>query len=131
MIRFEVPGQPLPAERPRRVQRGRGFAWITPDRTLEAEARVAIALQTQVPGHRVDATSAWAVEARFYRETMATADVDNLLKVVLDGIQGTLVVNDAQVSDLHGIRYLGVGKGQGRTVVTACVIGPFPEARAQ
>ena len=55
---------------------------------------------TRRVGTRVDAASSWAVECRFYRETMATADVDNLQKVVLDGLQGVLFANDAHVSCL-------------------------------
>lgn len=130
MIRFTVPGQPLPAERPQRVSRkgGKGFVWITPDKTLDAEARVAAAFRQQVPGHVTDTTCAWAIQARFYRETLVTADLDNMLKVVLDGLQGVLLANDSQVADLHGIRHLGAGKGQGMTVVTARPIGSLKDS---
>lgn len=131
MIRFVVPGQPLPAERPQRVTRagGKGFAWITPQATLDAERRVAVNFRHQVPGHRLDGDWAWSLLAVFYRETMATADVDNLLKVVLDGLNGHLFVDDRQVADLHGIRHLGAGKGQGRTIVTARPLGPLKGPR--
>lgn len=129
MLRFVVPGQPLPAERPQRVQRPgrRGFAWITPQATLDAEARVALHFRHQVPGHKLNGDWAWALEATFYRETYVTADVDNLLKVVLDGLNGVMFVDDRQVADLHGIRYLGARKGQGRTIVTARPIGPLTD----
>jgi Holliday junction resolvase RusA-like endonuclease len=102
------------------------IVWITPDESLRAQAQVRAAFQVTYPRHQPDATSLWSVSAVFYRETMVSADVDNLLKTVLDGLTGHLWADDRQVADLHGTRHLGVGRGHGRTVVTARAIGFDP-----
>lgn len=126
VIRFAVPGQPLPTERPRPVRPG-SSKMRTPRESLEAQARVALAFRQACPGHRVDADWAWAVRLLFYRETMATADVDNLAKTPLDALAGAIWANDRQVADLHVTRYLGAGKGQGCTVVEARPIGTLAD----
>lgn len=124
MIRFVVPGEPLPAERPRTVlRRGKGGRMvpvtITPDRTLAAETRVAAAFRAAYPTYPTDATHLWTVDAVFWRETQRSADLDNLLKVVLDGLNGVLWADDRQVSHLSASRVLGVGKAMARTIVEA------------
>lgn len=119
MIAFDVPGQPLPAERPRLVKRGKARVWITPDRTLDAETRVADAFRAAYPYWEADPVGRWAIVSMFSRETWGTADVDNLQKVVLDGLSGVLFKDDAQVCTEVAIRRLGVGKGNGATEVAA------------
>lgn len=127
MIRFTVPGDPLPAERPRVVQRGPRRVALTPQRTLDAEARVAQAFREAYPDHRTDTVAEWALEVTFYRETRRAADIDNLAKVTLDGMTLAAVwADDRQVALIHARRHMGVGKGNGSTVVVARPLGRPP-----
>lgn len=128
MIRFIVPGQPLPTERPRSGPQGGRL--YTPPASLAAQAGVRAAFKAQVPGHRLGSPCwAWALRLMYYRESMVTADLDNLEKTVLDGLSGVLWVNDRQVWDIHHTRYLGAGKGQGQTIVEARVTGTLADTR--
>lgn len=110
---FEVPGPPVPKQRPRRAPSGHFY---TPKRTTDYEEAVAWAAKAArlelLPG------VAYGVKIDFYVSTYKR-DVDNMAKSVLDGLQrlgdGW---NDNQVRDLqiqsHGV----VDGGKERAVVT-------------
>lgn len=120
-MKFTVPGQPHPAERPRGMPRkgkgGRMFVvYLTPDRTLEAEARVADAYRAAFPGTE-PTEDLVAVLITAHRATKVWADTDNLAKTVLDGLNGVAWADDRQVATLGVERVLGVPKGTERTEV--------------
>jgi crossover junction endodeoxyribonuclease RusA len=94
-VSFAVFGPCRPKERPRL---GRGGRTYTPKRTLEYERAVRNVAAVHC-GH-------WARDG-LYRVTLdfvsprqLRADVDNLAKSCLDGLQGTAFDNDKQVHEL-------------------------------
>ncbi|WP_333673288.1 RusA family crossover junction endodeoxyribonuclease [Elioraea tepidiphila] len=117
-VRFTVPGRPVPKARPRFGTGGRVF---TPAATIAAERAVASAAWQAWPREaafsarpvEIDATFRYAVPRSWpkHRRLQALsgalamtsgADVDNLAKTVLDGLNGGPIIDDAAVVALAG-----------------------------
>ena len=82
---FEVPGEPVSKARARfSRQNGKTVAY-TPERTKTGEQRIAIAYRAAGGRRCRDTETAFAVHADFLNGTMQRRDVDNMLKLVLDG----------------------------------------------
>ncbi len=104
MIRFTVEGEPVAKARPR-VVKGRAY---TPQRTVDAEEAVGWAFREEMPGTLAPLTGWVGMRCTFY--TMSNhprSDVDNLLKLVSDALEGLAYVNDKQVEDVHAKRVRG------------------------
>lgn len=55
--------------------------------------------QARGPGEL--STSGWGVDVQFYVARRKRQDVDNLVKLVFDGLTGALWVDDSQVTEVH------------------------------
>jgi crossover junction endodeoxyribonuclease RusA len=110
LVMFSVP-LAQPKERHRK---GAGGRMYTPEKTVAAEEAIGFAFKGAARGHRPDDTTRWGLQIAVSGAN-AAADVDNLAKVVMDGLQGVLYVNDKQVDELHVRRLPGREK---RTEVT-------------
>ncbi len=111
ILRFEVPGPPVPKGRPRF---GKGHAY-TPKRTRAYELSVA--------WHATAARGSinrWPIDAR-YRVVIEAAtphDLDNVAKAILDACNGLLWNDDRQVDDLRVVRVVAdVGAPGARVTV--------------
>ncbi|SMB97818.1 crossover junction endodeoxyribonuclease RusA [Thermanaeromonas toyohensis ToBE] len=107
-----IPGKPVPKARHQvRLYRG-GVITYTPAKTREFEKAVRVyALK-----HRIKKQDGeLAVIVTFY--TNGPGDVDNLLKSLLDGLNGVAWEDDRQVKAVVGIK-LECKKGEERTEVT-------------
>lgn len=115
VLRFFVSGKPVPKRRPRA---GQGH-FYTPEATRQWEAQIEAAALEAVAksgGRPPLFTGPVALSCIFYRDGVhvavtllegkapAGADVDNLVKSVLDAIQGPVVANDRQVVSLEASR---------------------------
>ena len=95
ILGFVVDGNPIPKARAR-VGKGRRF---TPTRTKDYEALVkAHARRAVKPGWPMDCTYEIALD--FARATADRCDIDNLIKSVLDAMNGVVYDDDWQVSKL-------------------------------
>lgn len=122
-VRFVVPGRPVPKARPR-FAGGRVF---TPTSTLNAELAVASAAWRAWPKDaafsdrpcEIDATFIYAVPASWPKHRclaalagdvpmVAGADIDNLLKTVLDGLNGGPITDDSRVVAVSGRKAYGL-----------------------
>jgi Holliday junction resolvase RusA-like endonuclease len=113
-LAFVVLGQPIPKARPR-VARGHAF---TPKTTLQAEARIAATARQQ--GAR-PLSCPVRLDLRFYREDLRRVDIDNLVKLVQDALNGIAYVDDAQVVSLSAVKLLD------RDAPRTCVeVAPWP-----
>jgi len=111
---FVIPGPPVPKARARYSGSGRG-GFYTPEKTKEAESDIDILFHEAVGlGLVEDKKSHFGVGCIFYTKDRRKLDVDNLLKLVLDGING-LWGDDSQVWGLYATRY--VDKDNPRTEV--------------
>lgn len=96
---FVVEGPPQPKERPRRGFNGR---WYTPKATAAYEHKVgACALAA---GLRPDAAESHAGEyrvvVRLWFKDRRRRDVDNVVKSILDGLNGIAFVDDSQIAEM-------------------------------
>ena len=95
-IKITIPGRPVPKARPRLGMRGKTAYIYTPQRTKEYEelvgwtAKAAGCKPLEGP-----------VEVELWCYTKGRADVDNLSKSILDGLNGIAFEDDSQVVDLH------------------------------
>lgn len=106
-------GEPLPKGRPRAKAGQQPF---TPPATRAAEKRVREAFVAKYP-EWIPLEGLLTVTGEFFRTTMRAVDVDNLLKLVTDALNGIAWVDDSQIDDLRGIRHLGCGAALARTVI--------------
>jgi crossover junction endodeoxyribonuclease RusA len=113
-VRFTVPGEPLSKARAR-VVRGRAY---TPTVTRLAEARVQaeyLAAVGRAWAERDDI--GFAVAMRFHAFTRQRRDVDNMVKLVLDGLNKLAWADDAQVMEIHASKVLVDDESEARTEV--------------
>lgn len=121
-VSFTVEGQPVPKGRPRFF---RGVA-ITPRRTRDYERLVRSVAALHCARWRRDGL--YRVTAVFTGAS-PVADIDNLAKALLDGIQGHAFDDDKQVSELFLVR--NHAKGEPRVDVTIERIGDMPAKRTR
>lgn len=103
MIRFVLPAEPTGKERPRL---GKGWTY-TPQATVNTEARIGWECRSQNPGLRVDdGTTRWSVEVDALRTSRRRLDLDNVVKVVLDALNGVVWKDDSQVKRINAREWI-------------------------
>lgn len=138
-ISFIVPGPPTPKERPKLNKFGRA---VTPEKTLAAERRVEEITTSAMDGREpffgpirlfvtmvFETPSSWNKQEREdaisgLMPHVSTPDMDNVEKMVCDGMNGVVYYDDSQVAEKHSFKRYGVGN---RIEVTAEVM-PFPQS---
>ena len=91
-----LPGDPVPKGRPR-VYNGHA---MTPKRTVRAEERLFAEFRLKYPQAKPYQCPV-RLEAEFWMSHRGRPDLDNLLKLVLDSLNGVAYVDDAQVVESH------------------------------
>ena len=119
VARFTIPGEPVSKARARFTKSGHSY---TPEKTKEGEQRVALAFRAKVKGTPRDNEIAYRVEARFYNGTRQRRDVDNMVKLILDGLNGIAWLDDNQVTQIAA-RKSYVTKAAARTEVSVFEVG--------
>jgi Holliday junction resolvase RusA-like endonuclease len=69
------------------------------------------------PRWRVDGVSSFVVTMEFYCATRHRRDIDNLVKTVLDGFNGVVWKDDAQVMEITARKFLGVNPARTEIVI--------------
>lgn len=93
-VKFRVPGQPIPKQRPRR---GRGGHFYTPKRSKVWEEQVGYAY---VAASDRSFRTPVMVVMMFDRSGYVKADIDNMVKSCLDGLNNVAWKDDEQVRGL-------------------------------
>ena len=96
VARFTVDGEPIPKARPRWAPRGGTY---TAPRTVRAEAHVIQSCFVQNPRLRPQ-DGLMGLEVQFHLAGLGRADIDNLLKLVADALNGIAWHDDRQVTRL-------------------------------
>jgi Holliday junction resolvase RusA-like endonuclease len=109
-----VPGEPVPNARARQ---GRGGGFYTPAATAEYRERVRQAWM--IAGRPCVGSEPLAVSATFHRSSRRVADLDNLLKGVLDALNGLAWGDDAPVVCFAGVHRTQADELGPRTVLAA------------
>ena len=96
---FVVEGPPQPKERPRRGANGR---WYTPGATVAYERAVgACGLAAGLrPGLGERHTGEYRVVVRLWFKDRRRRDVDNVVKAIMDGLNGIAFMDDSQVVEM-------------------------------
>ena len=125
---IEIPGKPQPKQRPRLGYGGKAY---TPEPTQAFEKRVKhhakMAGATPVSGPvHVDITSVFSMPKSLAKYRKAALDgqphtnrpdLDNLVKSVLDGLNGVAFDDDAQVHSVSARKIWSADCGEGKTIV--------------
>lgn len=125
---FTVPGEPVSKARARFTKQGSKTVSYTPQKTLDGERAVKAAYLSIVSELGTDPEAAYAVRAHFYNGTRQRRDVDNMVKLILDGLNKVAWVDDNQVLEIAA-RKSFVKKAEAHTLVQIFRIGDmeFPK----
>ncbi|MFD6400775.1 RusA family crossover junction endodeoxyribonuclease [Nocardia sp. NPDC060249] len=104
IARFTVDGEPVSKARARFTNRGSKTRVYTPEKTRVAEERVAWSFREVAPWHEPDNEFTYGVMAVFFSDTRQRRDVDNMLKLICDGLNGVAWHDDVQVEEIAGRR---------------------------
>lgn len=129
-LTFTIPGEPASKARPRFDGRGSKARTYTPAKTKAAEAHVALRFREAGGRFEPDPEVTFRVSVTFHNGTRQRRDVDNMLKLVLDGLNGVAYVDDTQVMEVTGAKRF-TAKDQARTEVTIEPIGRMDRLRAK
>lgn len=113
IARFTITGEPRSKARPRL---GRGGNVYTPAETVAAEQAVGYSFLRAARGFKPNATDSYRLVCTFFHGTRHRRDVDNMIKLVCDGLNGVAWADDCQVTELSGRKTM-VTKAEARTEV--------------
>lgn len=104
MIKFSEHIDPLPKERAR-VAQGRAY---TPSRTSAYEQEIGYRCLAYMQAHDLyTIVDLVAVKLVFRRKSKVHVDLDNLIKAVLDGLNGIAYQDDHQVREIYAKMTVG------------------------
>jgi crossover junction endodeoxyribonuclease RusA len=122
VARFSIEGEPVSKARPRFTGRGSKTRAYTPEKTYEAEQRVAWKFRQAARGHTLNPDLTYGVVGVFFSGTRQRRDVDNMLKLLLDGLNKVAWPDDEQVVEISG-RKEHCDPEDARTEVAIYVVG--------
>ena len=122
IARFTIDGEPVSKARARFTQRGSKTRAYTPDKTLHAEQIVGWKFRQAAPGHKLDRKATYGVIALFFCGSRQRRDVDNMLKLILDGLNQVAWPDDEQVTEVSARKTLTLPENA-RTEVAVYGIG--------
>jgi hypothetical protein len=141
-IEFEVPGEPRGKGRPRATRMGNNIRLYTDAKTAAYENLVALACQQSMRDHgQVPLTGALELNvlawvgapksmSKAKREQVAEGylrptkkpDLDNIVKAVLDGLNGVAFVDDVQVVNISAKKLYAIAEPY--LLVSVIALGP-------
>lgn len=121
-VTFTVPGEPIGKGRPRFVRKtGRSY---TPEKTVNYETLVRLSYQQQVDAEPFERDKPLSLKLEIHqqipnsvskkkREAMIgkkilptkRPDIDNVIKSVLDAVNGTAFHDDSQIVKIYAVKY--------------------------
>lgn len=120
---FVVPGDPASKARARFTKHGAKTFAYTPENVKVGEAKIAAAFLKATGNVRgADKEATYGVSCHFYNATRQRRDVDNMVKLVLDGLNGVAFPDDNQVTEIRAAKEYA-GPETARTEVTVYATG--------
>lgn len=118
VAQFTIEGEPVSKARARFTNYRSTVRSYTPQKTKDGEAAVARAFLEQVaPGYTPDGDSTFGVYCLFFNATRQRRDVDNMIKLILDGLNKVAWADDNQVLEVVGRKSYWTPKEDARTEV--------------
>lgn len=124
VARFTIAGEPQAKARARHTKGGHSYS---PAANRQAEALIGLKFKSATGFAGPDADKAFGVVALFFASTRQRRDVDNMLKLVLDGLNKVAWADDSQVTEISGRKELIDDPGDARTEVAVYELGPVPQ----
>jgi crossover junction endodeoxyribonuclease RusA len=122
IAKFTVNGEPASKARPRFTKKGSKTFAYTPERTREAEEAVEKAFRDVTEGYQPDPEASFGVIALFFCRALTRRDTDNMLKLVLDGLNRVAWPDDNQVVEVSARKSLVPGN-EARTEIVVYRVG--------
>jgi Holliday junction resolvase RusA-like endonuclease len=113
VIDVVVEGRPVGKQRPRVGRTGT----YTPRETVQYEERIAWTVKGKYPGLRVDKDHPWCLAVTVVLGDRRRRDLDNIVKSVMDGLNGVVWGDDDQVVKIKAAKQ--VHSGTWSTMITA------------
>lgn len=123
VARFTIEGEPVSKARARFTKSGHSY---TPDATRTAEAQVAWQFRAAAKPALPDGENTFGVFGIFFSATRQRRDVDNMMKLLLDGLNKVAWADDSQVTEISGRKELIDEVEDARTEVVVYRLGPIP-----
>lgn len=124
IARFTIEGEPVSKARARFTKQGSTTQAYTPEKTRTAEEVVGWQFRRVARAHKPDSTQAYGVVALFFCGTRQRRDADNMLKLILDGLNGVAWADDSQVTEVSAKKTLSIPENA-RTEVLVYHVGPL------
>lgn len=122
---FTVDGEPASKARAR-WDTARGGKPYTPKSTKEAENKIGWLFRKAVGPFKPSATDSFGVFAVFHCGTRQRRDVDNMIKLIMDALNGIAWVDDMQVSEVAGRVSRGVPDARTEVLIYRTLSSPAP-----
>lgn len=119
---FVVTGEPVSKSRARFTKRGSKTFAYTPQKTLDGEKAVKDAFLEAASEIPMDDDLIYSVRAEFFSGTRQRRDVDNMVKLILDGLNKVAWPDDNQVVEIAAKKHW-VLRDDARTEVSVYVVG--------
>ena len=126
---FSISGEPISKSRARFTNRGSKTVAYTPQKTKDGEHRIALVYRSGTKGIPTDNEVAFRVEAEFHCGTRQRRDIDNMVKLVLDALNGVAWVDDNQVLEVEASKSY-TAKESAHTTVRVYEIGRLSPPKA-
>lgn len=130
IARFTVDGEPTSKSRARFTKRGSKTVVYTPERTKVAEQAVAWKFRQSAPSHAVDAVHEFGIVGLFFYSHRQRRDVDNMIKLLCDGLNGVAWDDDNQVREVTGRKSRVLSPEEARTEVLVYRLAPIDKPTA-
>lgn len=114
---FEILGEPVSKGRPRFAMVAGRPRTYTPADTIAAEKVVADAFRAAAPNYVPEDGFVYAVHAIFELGTRRRKDLDNLLKLCLDALNGVAYQDDVHVHEVYARKVFVLRKASAKTVI--------------
>lgn len=122
VARFTVLGEPISKARARFTNYRSPSRAYTPEKTKKGEEAVAREFCKAAPDHKPSSTLEYGLACVFFAGTKQRRDVDNMLKLVSDALNGVAWADDVQVREVMGRRGLDAPENA-RTEVLVYEVG--------
>lgn len=117
-----IKGEPVSKARARFTKYGSKVQTYTPEKTRTAEDVLAVTYRKTARRPPAPAPTAFRVEMEFYNGTRQRRDVDNMVKLVLDGLNRVAWEDDNQVLQIEASKHY-VTKAEAHTIIRVYEIG--------
>ena len=108
-IILEIPGPPVPKERPRK---GRYGNFYTPEKTQNYERIIRLAFIMKYPTHKPWTGPVSMIVRAQMKAPTARPDGSNILKLIEDALNGLVYRDDAQIIDARILKVKVEGQAQ-------------------